>query len=128
GGMRSDRGGGPAVDLPHRPGCRAIPEGTRRPRARPLVADGTIDAAGRARSRDLPWQRAVASRDHDGLGRGDIIHRSTGSVNWNVAPCLGFGVAQSRPPWPSMIERLIDSPMPIPPGLVVKKALNSRST
>jgi len=36
-------------------------------------------------------------------------------------------VAQSRPPCASTIERLIDSPMPMPPGLVVKKASNSRS-
>jgi hypothetical protein len=29
------------------------------------------------------------------------------------------GVAQSRPPWASTIERLIVSPMPMPLGLVV---------
>src|ERR1700693_5468706 len=38
-----------------------------------------------------------------------------------------FAEAHSRPPWASMIERQIESPMPMPPDLVVKKALNSRS-
>jgi hypothetical protein len=37
-------------------------------------------------------------------------------------------VAHSRPPWASMIERQIESPMPMPLDLVVKKGLNSRST
>jgi len=35
-----------------------------------------------------------------------------------VVPCVGFGVAHNRPPCLSMIERLIDNPMPIPPGLL----------
>jgi hypothetical protein len=38
-----------------------------------------------------------------------------------------FAVAHSRPPWASKIERQIDSPMPMPLDLVVKKALKSRS-
>jgi hypothetical protein len=33
----------------------------------------------------------------------------------------------SWPPCASMMERLMDSPMPMPPGLVVKKALNTWS-
>ena len=36
------------------------------------------------------------------------------------------GQAESRPPWASTIERQIDSPIPRPLDLVVKKALNSR--
>jgi hypothetical protein len=36
-------------------------------------------------------------------------------------------VDQSRPPWASTIERQIERPMPMPLGLVVKKALNNRS-
>ena len=44
-----------------------------------------------------------------------------------LAPWGTFAVAHSRPPCASMIERQIESPMPIPPDLVVKKALNSRS-
>lgn len=40
----------------------------------------------------------------------------------------GFGAAQILPSCRSMMERLIDSPIPIPPGLVVKKASKSWST
>jgi hypothetical protein len=42
-----------------------------------------------------------------------------GRVNWKLAPSEPVAAAQARPPWASMIERQIDSPMPIPPGLVV---------
>jgi hypothetical protein len=38
-----------------------------------------------------------------------------------------FAVADSRPSWASTIERQIESPMPMPLDLVVKKRLNSRS-
>jgi hypothetical protein len=44
-----------------------------------------------------------------------------------VAPWGTFAVAHSRPPWASMIERQIESPIPMPLDLVVKKAVNSRS-
>src|SRR3954467_7044762 len=50
----------------------------------------------------------------------------TGSVNSNVAPKGTFGVTHSRPPWASMIERQIESPIPMPLDFVVKKASNSR--
>jgi hypothetical protein len=49
------------------------------------------------------------------------FHQAAGSVNLNVAPPLAFDEAHSFPPWASMIERLIGNPIPIPPGLVVKK-------
>src|ERR1700692_1084465 len=45
-----------------------------------------------------------------------------------MAPWGMVAVAHSRPPWASMIERQIESPIPMPPDLVVKKGLNSRST
>jgi hypothetical protein len=54
-------------------------------------------------------------------------YRIAGNAKWKVAPRCTFGVAHSRPPCASTMERLIDSPMPMPPGLVLKKALNSRS-
>src|SRR5882757_7148490 len=57
----------------------------------------------------------------------DAVSAFTGRVNCNVAPWGRFAVAQSRPPWASMIERQIESPIPMPLDLVVKKALNSRS-
>jgi hypothetical protein len=44
-----------------------------------------------------------------------------------VASWSAFGDANKLPPCAAMIERLIDSPIPMPLALVVKKALNSRS-
>src|SRR5437588_2816911 len=46
-------------------------------------------------------------------------------ANSKVAPGPALLDARNTPPWFSMIERQIDSPMPIPSGLVVKKALKS---
>jgi hypothetical protein len=40
-------------------------------------------------------------------------------VNLNIAPLDAFASAQSRPPWASMMDRQIDSPIPIPPDFVV---------
>jgi hypothetical protein len=42
-----------------------------------------------------------------------------GKVNANTAPRGSFASAQSRPPWASMIDRQIDSPVPVPLDLVV---------
>src|SRR6185295_2722767 len=42
-----------------------------------------------------------------------------GSENWKAAPRGGFGATHSRPPCASMIERQIQSPIPMPSGLVV---------
>jgi hypothetical protein len=49
------------------------------------------------------------------------IHGLTlvGKVNWNTAPRGSFASAHSRPPWASMIDRQIDSPIPVPPVFVV---------
>src|SRR5712671_1258954 len=44
-----------------------------------------------------------------------------------MEPWGTVAVAHSRPPWASTIERQIDSPIPMPLDLVVKKALKSRS-
>ena len=60
-------------------------------------------------------QRSYPRRVHGVL----LAHRMPGNARWNVAPWSGFAVAQSRPLWLSTIERLIDSPMPSPPGFVV---------
>ena len=45
--------------------------------------------------------------------------RTPGSATWKVAPWSGLAVAHRRPPWRSTMERLMDSPMPRPPGFVV---------
>src|SRR5882672_810185 len=44
---------------------------------------------------------------------------AAGRLNRKVAPGPWFGSAHNRPPWASMIERLIASPIPIPWGFVV---------
>src|SRR6202023_2048083 len=41
-----------------------------------------------------------------------------------MAPSGLFGAAPNRPSWASMIERQIDSPIPMPPDLVVNSGLN----
>ena len=46
-------------------------------------------------------------------------HHRLGHATWNVPPWSGFAVAQSQPRRLSMIERVIDRPMPSPPGFVV---------
>jgi hypothetical protein len=46
----------------------------------------------------------------------DAVSAFIGRVNCNVAPWGTFAVAQSRPPWASMIERQIESPIPMPLG------------
>jgi hypothetical protein len=42
-----------------------------------------------------------------------------GSVKLKMAPLGWLAVTHNHPPWASMIERQIDSPMPKPSGFVV---------
>src|ERR1700722_19177352 len=49
-----------------------------------------------------------------------------GAVNWKTVPHGTRGDAQKRPPWDSMIDRQIESPMPMPSGFVVKKGSKMR--
>ena len=44
----------------------------------------------------------------------------------NRAPGV-LGTTHNRPSWASMIERQIDSPIPMPPDFVVNSGLNTRS-
>jgi hypothetical protein len=44
---------------------------------------------------------------------------TVGTVNWKTVPDGSIASAQSRPPWASMMERQIDSPIPIPLRFVV---------
>ena len=69
-------------------------------------------------------QRSIdpASRTMPGLWAAYRQPTAAGSVKENVAPPSTFASAHSRPPCDSMIERLIDSPMPVPCGFVVKNA------
>ena len=45
--------------------------------------------------------------------------RAHGSANWTVSPRSGLRVAQSRPPWDSMMVEQIARPIPSPSALVV---------
>src|ERR1700756_3013222 len=49
---------------------------------------------------------------------------AAGRVKQKHAPRGELSAAHKRPPCDSMMERLMLSPMPVPCGLVVKKALN----
>src|SRR5579862_1665083 len=54
-----------------------------------------------------------------------FVHGSqaqAGRVNSKVAPSVSLGASARRPPWASTMERQIGSPIPMPAGLVVKKA------
>ena len=42
-----------------------------------------------------------------------------GKVNRNMTPPGWFASAHSRPPWASMMDRQIDSPIPVPLSFVV---------
>ena len=85
------------------------------PRAGCLAAAGGQKTSYRTRIRGLnflPATEVLIFADQDAL-------LPTGSRNWKTAPRGVLGVAQMRPPWDSMIDRLMASPIPMPPGLVV---------
>jgi hypothetical protein len=60
---------------------------------------------------------------HDEHGSSALDHaddsQASGRVNWKLAPRTELFVAQTSPPWASMIDRAMASPMPIPAGFVV---------
>lgn len=72
---------------------------TRRARTRAACPEGCIIIDNRHQS---VWLRHAT------------LSPPIGNVNWKTAPHGAFAVAHSRPPWASIIERLIDSPMPKP--------------
>ncbi len=95
---------------------RRIPPGSTEARL-----SGREDFYGHSYKGDEPVERVangslVVDDEDDRCLR--ALHRP-GHATWNVAPWSGLPVAQSRPRWLSMIERLIDSPMPSPPDVVV---------
>jgi len=57
--------------------------------------------------------RVIIHNEYDWAG---LIHAElpsmTGNAKWKVAPRSGLLTAHRRPPWDSMIDRLIDRPMP----------------
>jgi hypothetical protein len=54
-----------------------------------------------------------------GLKRIHELLSGLGKLNWNAAPRGSFASAHSRPPWASMMDRQIDSPIPTPLDFVV---------
>jgi hypothetical protein len=56
------------------------------------------------------------------------VAEDAGSPNEKTIPRGEFGAAEIRPPWDSMIDRLIARPIPIPCGLVEKKGSKIRCT
>src|SRR5262249_5309981 len=69
---------------------------------------------------DVVAMRVSALLDHR-TGNGAQVS----SVKLNVVPGPLLRAAHTRPPCASIMDRQIDSPMPIPFGLVVRKGLNS---
>jgi hypothetical protein len=65
--------------------------------------------------------------NHAASTKGFVSVEAAGKLKWNVAPRPSWDVAHSLPPCDSTMERLIASPMPLPWGFVVKKALNISS-
>jgi hypothetical protein len=84
-------------------------------------ADSAVRHAEAKHHRD-PRDRRRADSAHVAEPIIAVASVAIGNEKWNVAPRPSFTVAQIRPPCDSMIERLIDSPMPLPCGFVVKKA------
>ena len=87
-------------------------------RAGSVLGEGAV-AAPSPRIQITPACRAHSAIFFARVRCGMSAHRIPGRAKWNVAPWSGFAVAQSRPRCPSMIERLMDSPMPNPSGFVV---------
>ena len=98
--------------------------------------DAGYEAGGLLRRRrpvvwSLPGNRTARGPDARPMpgrsGRRHAMDGETGREKLKVAPRGSFDVAHSRPPCASMIERLIDSPIPVPSGFVVKNALKTSS-
>src|SRR5215471_12133529 len=70
-------------------------------------------------------RRIVVDNEDDRIVRAQRAASSEiGNRNWNTAPCPEL-VAHRRPPCASIMVRLMDNPIPIPSGLVAKKAANN---
>src|SRR5215470_18633390 len=87
-----------------------------------FAANAYIQAPGRN------WQTQSLIRSERGQSSTDYGTDTTesrvspliGNVKQNVAPRGGLSAAHKRPPCDSTMVRLIDNPMPLPWGLVVK--------
>ena len=123
-------------DIEHKTARHIGQLGLQQLRSRPEQLDAQTHRAQQAAQRFAQRRIVVDDNDH-GLLRGRCIARwraavhdaaTNGTVNWKVTPAPSLQEAHSRPPCPSTIERQIERPIPIPSALVVKKALNTRSS
>ena len=123
-------------DVEHKTARHIGQLGLQQLRSRPEQLDAQTHRAQQAAQRFAQRRIVVDDNDH-GLLRGRCIARwraavhdaaTNGTVNWKVTPAPSLQEAHSRPPCPSTIERQIERPIPIPSALVVKKALNTRSS
>jgi PAS domain S-box-containing protein len=74
---------------------------------------------GRLWAADTPGRGATFHLNLPAAMPGDQMVSPQGTKNAKVAPGPSLAAAHSRPPWASMIERLTESPIPIPSGFVV---------
>src|SRR6516162_6286039 len=56
-----------------------------------------------------------------------VLGTPTGNSNWKIEPLDAPADAQIRPAWLSMIERQMESPIPVPRAFVVNRGLKMRS-
>jgi hypothetical protein len=81
------------------------------------LAHGGMRATGELGLRSRRWPPKACRACYDGQA---CRAEGRGSVNWKVAPGLTLPETHRRPPPASVIARLIESPMPMPLGLVVR--------
>ena len=102
----------------------AYPDRRRRSRWILLVVPGESQVV-------IPWRLRSSRPPEHGADhprwRAGRVHRGArlllsvalGMESASVIPGPSFGVAQRRPPWLSMMDRLTDRPIPMPSVLVV---------
>jgi hypothetical protein len=78
------------------------------------VATAALDPEAVIGQIEIPRAQRIPDQDSKGLPAS-----TAGKVNLNTAPRGSFASAHSRPSWASMIDRQIDSPIPVPLDLVV---------
>jgi hypothetical protein len=87
--------------------------GRRKPEAGLIARKSRVNSA--MVGLTIKWRPPVNER----LKKIHDLACTAGKVNRNIAPGGSFASAHSRPPWASMIDRQIDSPIPTPRDFVV---------
>jgi hypothetical protein len=92
----------------------------------PLLPEGTLELEERRLDLLARYRLAVDLRMRDDRVEEGEHSLSAGRRTRKMAPSSAAFSAEIRPPWASMIERLIARPMPSPSAFVVKKGSNLR--